>query len=76
MRGEIEIKLTDLCTKCIGRGQITRASFSAPNKPITKPCETCHSTGQEPTEFGRELLQFLKTYGAAQPRAERETKDV
>lgn len=56
------IDVDSRCSDCYGSGEYGRGHGS------DEKCETCHGTGREMSQLGRELFDVLKDYFDITPR--------
>lgn len=50
---DLQIKLEEECWKCYGTGKSGKVNVD---------CDGCKGKGSRPTEFGQEILDFVKKY--------------
>jgi DnaJ-class molecular chaperone len=54
---DLKIQLEEECRRCYGSGKTG-------DKDKVVDCDSCKGKGSRPTEFGQEILDFVKKYGA------------
>lgn len=55
MKSNIDLSLESECSRCGGTGSIWNIGAVK-----SCPCVTCEGTGQQVTELGREILEFVQ----------------